>query len=185
MNFFSFIFSCLYFFLPAYFTNVMASLSKKIKIFDFFSKPLNGRKIIGGYPIFGPHKTWRGIIVGGISGFLIALLQKWLYQYPSIVKITFFDYEKINIFLFGFLITLGAIFGDLVFAFFKRRQNIKPGQPWIPFDQINFVIGAFLFLTPYLRLEIKIWLTVLVFTFVFHVLANHIAYFLGWQKTKW
>jgi hypothetical protein len=31
---------------------------------------------------------------------------------------------------------------DSVKSFVKRRVGIAPGAPWIPFDQLDFVIGA-------------------------------------------
>jgi CDP-2,3-bis-(O-geranylgeranyl)-sn-glycerol synthase len=31
--------------------------------------------------------------------------------------------------------------GDAVKSFLKRRAGIRPGRPWIPFDQIDFVVG--------------------------------------------
>jgi CDP-2,3-bis-(O-geranylgeranyl)-sn-glycerol synthase len=44
----------------------------------------------------------------------------------------------------GFLLGLGAMAGDAAKSFFKRRLGIAPGHPWIPFDQIDFQIGALL-----------------------------------------
>jgi CDP-2,3-bis-(O-geranylgeranyl)-sn-glycerol synthase len=164
---------------------MVASLSRKIKFLKPLEAPIDFNKTINDYPIFGTHKTWRGLICGIITGELVAILQKWFYQFDWAQKISFLDYQEINIFLFGFLISFGAIFGDLLFAFFKRRQNIKPGEPWIPFDQINFVIGAFLILTPFFKLSILVWVTILILTLFLHVLGNHIAYWFGWQKNRW
>jgi len=180
------IFQSIYFFLPAYFANLSASLSRKLKFLDFLAKPVDGGKLFQGYPIFGNHKTWRGIICGSVVGTLTALVQKWLHlSFSFFQNLSFVDYSKLNIFLFGFLLSFGALFGDLLFAFFKRRQGIKPGDPWIPFDQINFLIGGFCFITPYVCLPIKIWLTLLVCTFFLHILANRLGYFLKLQKVKW
>jgi len=182
---FEMLISSIYFFLPAYFSNMSASLSKKIKFLKPLEVPIDFNKKINGYPIFGNHKTWRGLICGTAVGMIVAIFQQYLYQFECIQKISLFNYYEINIFLFGFLISFGAIFGDLLFAFFKRRQNIEPGKPWIPFDQVNFVIGVFLFLTPFLKLSISVWFTILILTFVLHILGNHIAYWLGWQKNQW
>lgn len=176
----------LYFFLPAYSANLSASLSRKIKLLKFLEKPVDFGKSLQGYPIFGNHKTWRGIIFGSLVGTLVAVLQKWLYLSLDIFKkLSLIDYLNLNILLLGFLLSFGALFGDLLFAFFKRRRGIKPGDPWIPFDQINFVIGGFCFVTPYLILPLKIWITLLFFTFFLHILANQLGYFLKLQKVKW
>jgi CDP-2,3-bis-(O-geranylgeranyl)-sn-glycerol synthase len=180
------VFQSIYFFLPGYFANLSASLSRRIKFLDFLAKPVDCGKFFQGYPIFGSHKTWRGIISGSFLGILTAFFQKWLYLSSSFFKdLSIIDYSKLNIFLFGFLLSFGALFGDLLFAFFKRRNGIKPGDPWIPFDQINFLIGGFCFITPYVLLPIKIWIILLICTFFLHILANRLGYILKLQKVKW
>lgn len=175
----------MYFMLPAYFANMAASLSKKLKFLKPLEAPIDFGETLEGKPIFGSHKTWRGAIFGLVVGMLIAWFQLYLYQFDFFKEISFFDYRGINIFIFGFLFSFGDIAGDLFFAFLKRRKGIAPGKTWIPFDQINYVIGSFLFLTPYLKLEFKIWISALVLTFFLHILTNLIAYFAGWQKNKW
>jgi CDP-diglyceride synthetase len=37
--------------------------------------------------------------------------------------------------------------GDAVKSFFKRRLGITPGKSWFPFDQLDFVLGAILFVS--------------------------------------
>ena len=174
----------LYFFLPAYVANMSASLSKNINFLKPLRVPVDFGKKINGYRIFGDHKTWRGLISGTLTGTAIAILQLYLYNVPYFEKISLIDYKEVNILLFGFLISFGAIFGDILFAFFKRRKNIKPGSPWIPFDQINFVIGSFLLLSPFIKIEIGMWLIIFILTFFLHIIVNHIGYFLGLQKNK-
>lgn len=178
------IFQSIYFFLPAYFTNITATLSRKIRILKALEKPVDFRKKIKEIPIFGSHKTWRGLISGIIVGILVVFLQSHLYRFPFFQKISLLNYSKINILFFGFLISSGALFGDLLFAFFKRRQEISPGQPWIPFDQINYVVGAFLFLTPFFKIDIIHWLIILFSTFFLHLLGNYIGYCLGLSRAK-
>lgn len=186
-----FILGCFYFFLPAYFTNMVASLSKKIGFLKALGIPIDFGRKFKGKEILGSHKTWRGAISGIIVGTLIAFAQSYLYRISFIQEISLFDYENSNIFLFGFLISSGAVFGDILFAFLKRRRNINPGEPWIPFDQINYVIGAFLFLTPFTNFlfddgfGLDVWLVVLILTFFLHILANHSGYWMGLQKNRW
>jgi CDP-2,3-bis-(O-geranylgeranyl)-sn-glycerol synthase len=50
--------------------------------------------------------------------------------------------------LFGFLLSLGALFGDLFGAFLKRRMGFAPGELLPVVDQIDFIIGAILFSIP-------------------------------------
>ena len=182
---FEFILSCLYFFLPAYFTNMTPPLIKKISLFDFLDKPVDFNKKFKKEPLLGSHKTWRGVILGILIGFLVTILQGYLYQFSAVQKLAFFNYKEINIFLFGFLISSGAVFGDLLFAFIKRRIKIKPGARFLPFDQTNYVIGVFIFLTPFFKIDILIWLTLFVLTFFLHIIFNRIGYYLKLHQARW
>jgi len=189
---FQFILACLYFFLPAYFTNMTPPLMRRADLFNFLDKRVDFDRKFLGEPIFGSHKSWRGVIFGILVGVLVALAQFYFYQFPAIKKISLLDYDKINILFFGFLISTGAIFGDLIFAFLKRRLRKKPGQRFLPFDQTNYVIGSALFLMPYLLTRPPpiydwwgIWLTIFVLTFFLHIIVNWIGYLLGLHKAKW
>jgi CDP-2,3-bis-(O-geranylgeranyl)-sn-glycerol synthase len=182
---FKFIFSCLYFFLPAYFVNATPPLIKESNFLKFLDRPVDFEKKFFGQPIFGSHKSWRGMILGLISGILVVFFQKFLYQFSFFKEISLIDYQKINILFFAFLISFGAIFGDLFFAFLKRRLKMKPGQRFLPFDQTNYVIGNFLFLQPYLKLNLKFWLTIFILTFFLHIIFNRLGYLLRLHKNKW
>ena len=185
MNF-QFFLSCLYFFLPAYFTNMTPPLIGKAGIFNFLDKPIDFGKNFFGQPLLGSHKTWRGAILGIIVGILVTEFQVWLYHFPLIREISFFDdYYKINFLVFGFLISGGAVFGDLLFAFIKRRLRLRPGTRFLPFDQTNYVIGAFLFLTPFFKIDIRIWLTIFLLTFFLHIVVNRLGYYLRLYQAKW
>jgi len=181
----TYILSCLYFFLPAYFANMTPPLMRRANLFNFLDREIDFGKKFLGQPIFGKHKSWRGVILGILVGFLVALVQGCLYQFPAVQKISLLDYEQINIFLFGFLISAGAIFGDLLFAFIKRRLKIEPGARFIPFDQTNYVIGAAIFLTPIFKIEIMVWITLFVLTFLLHIIVNRIGYYLKLHCSKW
>jgi CDP-2,3-bis-(O-geranylgeranyl)-sn-glycerol synthase len=160
-------------------------LIRRAGLFNFLDKPVDFDKNFLGKPFLGSHKTWRGVICGIILGMLIVWLQVWLYQFPPVREISFLNYEQINIWLFGFLISSGAVFGDLLFAFIKRRLNIKPGGMFMPFDQTNYVVGAAIFLTFFLKINIMVWVTLFILTFLLHLIINRIGYLLGLHKNKW
>ena len=181
---FQFILSCLYFFLPAYFTNMTPPLAKKAGVFDFLDKPVDFNKKINGLPILGSHKTWRGIVSGIMVGILIVYFQSWLYQFSFIKNLCLIDYKN-NTLFFGFLISGGAVFGDLLFASLKRRLKLKPGTKFLPFDQINYVVGAAIFLTPFFKIDILVWLTLFVLTFFLHIVINRLGYYLKFHQAKW
>jgi CDP-2,3-bis-(O-geranylgeranyl)-sn-glycerol synthase len=160
-------------------------IAKRLGFLEFLAKPIDFDKKFLGKPIFGSHKTWRGAILAFFVGFLIAIFQKFLFNFEIFKKISILDYSKINIYSFAILISFGQIFGDLIFAFIKRRIGLKPGAPFIPFDQTNYVIGSFLFLQPYLKFDFKIWLTIFVLTFFLHIIFNRLGYYLKIHQAKW
>jgi CDP-2,3-bis-(O-geranylgeranyl)-sn-glycerol synthase len=86
----------------------------------------------------------------------------------------------------GFLFSLGAILGDLVFAFIKRRLGYPPGAPWPIGDQVGFIIFAILLgslVEP--RPDLSQDLTLLLTTIPVHYISNLFAWGLKWKKNPW
>jgi CDP-2,3-bis-(O-geranylgeranyl)-sn-glycerol synthase len=166
--------------------------AKYLGVLRSLDKPIDGNKTFKGKPILGSHKTWRGIVAGLIAGLLAVLIQAWLYNFSFFKSISFLNYHQINIFVFGLLISFGTLFGDCLFAFFKRRIGKKPGERWLPFDQINYVIGCSVFLTPYLwnyfpdkKFFLILWILLLTLTFFLHIIFNRLGYLLKIHQAKW
>ncbi|MBP6914162.1 CDP-archaeol synthase [Candidatus Parcubacteria bacterium] len=180
--------SCMYFFGAAYLGNASPPLAYRFNILKSLGKPIDGGKTLNNKPILGDHKTWRGAVSEIIvCTTLMPLLIKTheflgLEHYQAI---GFYAFDQINGFFLGFLLSLGIIFGDLSFAFIKRRLNLKPGAMFVPFDQINYVIGAFIFTQPLLQFELKFWLSLCVLTFFIHIFFNRTGYNLGLHNAKW
>jgi len=161
-----------WFFLPAVIANMAPVLFRRI---NFLNISINKKYL-------GANKTYRGFFFGIITAILFALLQ--VYLYPFIKEYCIIDYTKINPIIFGFLMGFGALLGDSVESFFKRRVNIKPGEPWIPFDQIDWIIGANILIFMYIKIDyINILISILIFSFM-HPIVNIISYLLGLQKNK-
>jgi len=161
------IIEALYFALPVYFANMAPVFFKKL---NFLSKPINNK-------LFGSHKTYGGFIFGILTAILVTFM-----QYKLNLSINLLNYS--NFLLIGFLFGFGALFGDLVKSFFKRRIGIKPGKPWIPFDQLDFIVGGLLFISLVYVPEFEIILTLLVLTPIGHILINHIGYYLRVREVK-
>jgi CDP-2,3-bis-(O-geranylgeranyl)-sn-glycerol synthase len=175
------ILASLYYFLPAYFANMSPNLLKKI---NPLKTPVDFNKKFRGKLIFGHHKTWGGLIIASLIGVLTFYLQTLLYQYSFFQKYSLINYTEYSLWL-GFLLGFGAIFGDLIKSFFKRRYNRKPGQPWVPFDQLDFVIGAFLFsFILYIPPAFTI-VVVIIASPILHIITNRLGYYLKINKSKW
>jgi CDP-2,3-bis-(O-geranylgeranyl)-sn-glycerol synthase len=128
--------------LPAYIANGCAALLGGGIPIDF------GKNYKDGKRIFGDGKTWRGLILGilfgMIGGFSLSIVAKIItptdYNFISFEKLDFTGFPIMIPIIFS--ISFGALFGDIVESFFKRRFGIERGKDWIPFDQVDFILGV-------------------------------------------
>lgn len=180
-----FLLQCLYFMLPAYIANMAPVFAQKLGILKFLEGPVDGGKTIGGKRIFGDHKTWRGFVVGVVAAVAITWLQYFLYRVPAFQTISLLDYSKINPWLLGFLLGFGALFGDLIKSFFKRRTSLAPGAPWIPFDQIDFAFSALIFAAPIYFPPWPAVIIILLASPVLHTITNNLGFLLRVKNTRW
>lgn len=155
--------------------NMAPFLAKGI---NFLNIPVDFEKNWKGQRIFGDNKTWRGIFSAILAAFLWFALQKLLFENSDFLKkISFFDYSLMP-FYYSFLVGLGVILGDLIKSFFKRRAGIASGKPWIPFDQIDYLLGGIVF-GLYFFVPSALELFLILFSgIILHILFNLIGYFL-------
>ncbi|MCK9577893.1 CDP-archaeol synthase [bacterium] len=162
-------------------------VANQSKLFLSLAKPIDNNRKFFGKPILGDHKTWRGLfaeLIVGTGYFQILFLIHNFFSL-NLYQVIGFDQYLLHPIIVGFLISVGAIVGDLFFAFIKRRLNLKPGKPFIPFDQINYCLGCFIFLQPIFNFNLLFWLVLLPLTFVIHIAFNRLGYNLGLHKAKW
>ncbi|OGY81649.1 MAG: hypothetical protein A3F54_01125 [Candidatus Kerfeldbacteria bacterium RIFCSPHIGHO2_12_FULL_48_17] len=173
----------LWFFLPIGVANMAPVLVKNW--FPFLGRPIDGGRRLGGQPLFGSHKTWRGLLAAVVCGEIIFLLQRYLVlRFPdSFASLTFTDYAKLSLWS-GALMGGGAILGDLIKSFFKRRVGKTSGSRWIPFDQIDYIIGGLAAASIITRVPGEVWATLLITGFLLHILTNHIGFWLGMREDK-
>ena len=169
-----------YLMLPAYFANMAPVFFRKINFLDY---PIDFNKKLKNKEILGKHKTFRGVLFGVLLALIISYIQYSLYRLNFFKNISILNYS--NWVLIGFLLGFGALFGDLVKSFFKRRFEIPSGKPWIPFDEIDFVIVALAFISFYKILIFEIYLAILIASPLLHILINHIAYYTKIREGKW
>ena len=124
-----------------------------------------GRIFRDGRPLLGPRKTYKGLVSGLLAGELVALAQRRPIE--------------------GFLLSLGAVLGDLVGSFIKRRLGWSPGAPLPIVDQLDFVAGALLMASFVSTPTTRQLLWILLVTPPIHLLTNFIAYLLKLKKEPW
>jgi len=161
---------------PAYVANAIPVILGGGHAVDF------GRRMPDGRPVFGSHKTIRGFAAGVIAGTLVGAAEYWLM--PQVAPSDFVLPYTFSL-LLGFMISLGALTGDLVHSFAKRRLSIAEGNPLPVVDQLDFVIGAAAFASLVSAPPLLTFGIILVITLPVHLLTNVFAYLTGAKKTPW
>jgi CDP-2,3-bis-(O-geranylgeranyl)-sn-glycerol synthase len=180
----------IYFMVPAYFANMAPVVVQKLNILKWAAKPIDkGKTLRDGRLVFGKNKTYRGFIAAVVFGIIGAYVQMLLYGVDFFRKISLnLNYlEHSTVIFLGVLMGLGALFGDLIESFFKRRLGIQSGKSFLPWDQLDFILGAYIFILPiyYPILSWQIVVTTIIASFFLHILVNHISFYLGIRKEKW
>ncbi len=171
----------LWFLLPAAIANTVPVFAAKIPLLDKLDAPIDGGKKWHGNDVLGPHKTWRGIIAGIIAATFVLWLQQILaanYDWAAYVA-NGVNYSALPTLILGPLFAIGALGGDAVESFFKRRLNIKSGGSWVPFDQLDYIIGSVLVTLFFVILTPMQYVWIFIVWFVAHILATYIGYKLG------
>ncbi len=162
------ILEALTFFAPAYFANTFACILGGGKPLDFRKKFIDGRRVLG------DGVTVKGSVLGGGVGVIVGIVK-------SILENSFTLHE-IEL---SFLLSYGAILGDALGSFLKRRLNIPRGRPAPLLDQLDFVMGA-LFLASFIEeIEMKTIIILLLITPFGHLLVNMTGYKLGMKDVPW
>jgi CDP-2,3-bis-(O-geranylgeranyl)-sn-glycerol synthase len=154
--------AAMWFIFPAYCANAAPVIFGGGKPMDF------NKRFCDGKPFLGTHKTWRGFFAGLIVGTLVGLAQTLIYEQVLFEYSNQFQYSV----LLGFVLSLGALIGDLVESFAKRRLNLAPGKSLPVADQIDFILGAFLFSIPVSPPSLQAVLIILLVTIPIHLLTN-------------
>jgi len=131
-----------------------------------------GQEFVDGRPIFGTNKTVKGFAYGFLLGSMAALAEAVLFRNYLLV-------------LAGIVASLGALLGDLLGAFLKRRLDILPGHPLPVVDQLDFILGALLLTSQVLNVTVGAVLILVIATVPIHLFSNAVAYVLRLKKRLW
>jgi len=184
-------------------------------------RPIDGGKLFrDGRRILGDHKTMKGLkgplYIGIPLSFIIFLLFFILWQpiediiFQASAEGLYILYNDINIFQYYFiggevplnflvllvriiLASYGAVIGDLIGSFLKRRFDIKSGAPFWIVDQLDFAFIAILFvsipgfISPQLFLlpDIYILVLLIILTPTVSIIANTIAFLVGLKSVPY
>jgi len=146
--------------------------------------PIDGGRTLGGRRLLGDGKTWRGTVAGVLAGILVALgLDAATAGARSATGIALPAFPP----AVAVALPAGAMAGDVVASFLKRRLGRARGAAVPGLDQLDFVAGALVAAAAvdagWVRATFlddpTVLLVVVVVTPLLHVLTNVAAYALG------
>ncbi len=165
------------FILPAYIANAAPVILGGKTPIDLGQK-MNDKK-----RILGKGKTIRGFIAGVLAGtvagfFLSVYVAEFMTHAPFNDKI-----------IISFFLSLGAMSGDAIGSFIKRRIGIESGNESLVTDQLLFLGVALLFSYPFYTGKVELQLVdvavLAIVTFFLHVAFNRIAHAAKLKKVPW
>ncbi|MDY6771411.1 MAG: CDP-2,3-bis-(O-geranylgeranyl)-sn-glycerol synthase [Candidatus Nanohaloarchaea archaeon] len=167
--------------LPAYVPNSAAVVTGG-------GPPIDGGRTWAGCRVLGDGKTWRGAFGGTAAGVVMAFLLNFFRSsaFPIVgARVPVFPVQA------AVALPLGAICGDIVASFIKRRMGHERGAAVPLLDQLDFLAGALALayiVAPGWAAEWLGRLTVavlVVLTPLFHRMANQIGYRIGLKDEPW
>ncbi len=173
---------------------IPAAITNPIAVYFGGGRPIDrNHTLFDGRRILGKGKTWRGLYSGTIAGMVLGF-GGVIADYLAGTNLYLFGHYP-DLFIVVFLLAFGALFGDMLGSFIKRRLNLSPGDELPGMDQYDFIIGAWLlliifrphyFLTHFIYgWRILSLITVIVLTPLAHRATNVFGYKRGFKEVPW
>lgn len=184
--------TALWLLLPAYLANMMPVLVGGGAPIDGKRNWRDGRRMLG------DGKTWRGFLLAPpLAAALFLVLDQFVMR--GVGPFPHFAATPAWTFAFACAMGYGALVGDLTESFFKRRLGKERGERWLGFDQLDFVVGAWVvgilvsaalmpFYGAFWFAATFVWgviLVQLVLTPALHLLVNFLGFKLGLKEVPW
>lgn len=157
--------------IPLYVSNSTAMLLGGKTPVDFNARFLDKR------PFLGKGKTIKGTLFGASAGILAVLIVNFYFNGEVPIIENYLQY--------GILLALGAILGDLIGSFIKRRANLERGKPVLLLDQLDFVFVGLLLGSIIYNVSIQMFFLISIITLFAHKAANFIAFKFKLKKVPW
>ena len=182
-------FIVLWIMMPAYLANTIAVLTGG-------KYPIDQGKIHSdGNRILGDGKTWSGLVGGTLGGVFIGFLQVNLGEglIEALSGSQDADFWGENSIIVFFLLSFGALFGDMTASFIKRRSQLKRGDKSPLLDMFDFIGMALLLSFIFANEWLMSWIldgymplfTLLIATPILHRGVNIIGFKIGVKNEPW
>lgn len=165
--------------LPAYLPNNVAVVVGG-------GRPIDNGRTWGGRRVLGDGKTWRGTVIGVGVGALLALGLN-LVRPDALLGVTPSRFPVAG----AVALPAGAMLGDIVASFLKRRTGRERGAAFPVVDQLDFVAGALALVAVGAPgwfenvFTLPVLLAVVLVTPLLHLGTNVAAYLLGIEPEPW
>ena len=176
---------------PAYIANSVAVLTGGKYPID------QGRTLSDGNRILGDGKTWSGLLGGTLGGIMFGIILDSGDGRMALERLTGEEHVQSlwseNPVMVFFLLSFGALFGDMAASFYKRRQNLLRGDKFAILDMYDFIFMSLLLCIIFQRDWLLSWIldgwaplfTVLILTPFLHRGVNIICYNIGVKNEPW
>ena len=176
---------------PAYIANSVAVLTGGKYPID------QGKTLSDGNRILGDGKTWSGLLGGTLGGIMFGIILDSGDGRMTLERLTGEEHVQSlwseNPVMVFFLLSFGALFGDMAASFYKRRQNLLRGDKFAILDMYDFIFMSLLLCIIFQRDWLLSWIldgwaplfTVLILTPFLHRGVNIIGYNIGVKNEPW
>ena len=147
-------------------------------------RPIDGGRTFRGRRVLGDNKTWRGgvVMLAGVIAATLAL-SSWPGYWDGLPQ----GVRDAGPLLFGVLLAVGTVAGELPNSFLKRQIGIPPGRQLRSgtgvlismLDQGDFVIGVWVALLPIWVMSVGQALLAFAVVGVVHLGINVVGYSVG------
>lgn len=151
-------------------------------------RPVDGGRTLGGRRLLGDGKTWRGTAGGIVAGVVLAVgLDGLAPATGDLVGLALPGFPP----LVALALPAGAMLGDVLASFLKRRTGRQRGAAAPLLDQLDFVVGALVAVAvvapAWVRttFTLEVVVAVLVVTPLLHLATNVLAYVAGLKAEPW
>lgn len=177
-------------FAPLMFSAVVSAVVIERDLLRWARRPIDGGAELGGRRLFGDNKTWRGVITAVVCSAAFAAFQEHVVG-DAVGDLLAVDWATVPATLFGGLMGLGAMLGELPNSFVKRRIDIPPGKTttgplsslFYVWDQVDLLLGAWACIGWWVRPSALLVTASFALALLVHPLVSLIGWLIGVRKS--
>ncbi|MBN2745467.1 MAG: CDP-archaeol synthase [Bacteroidales bacterium] len=173
--------------LPVIFAAITHMIVVKLDWFSILKFPLDHYKMFREKRIFGPHKTYRGLVYMIVSSVIFVWIFYFLIEQTQFFQsYNLLDFKRFSPWFYGIVLGLGYILGELPNSFVKRQLDIIPGKSgsflFSIIDQLDSIILINILLLIFAKFTFAHFFIGIIFYGLIHLIINILLYFFKLRK---